>query len=64
MLFCTSVALSARMLPVAALTGSVAPASCRNESIARGPSTTAATSGPEVMNSTREPKNGFSLCSA
>ena len=34
-------------------TGSVPPASCRNAAIARGPSTTAATSGPPVMNSSR-----------
>jgi hypothetical protein len=64
MLFCTSSAWSARMLPVVALSGSVAPASWRNASIARGPSTTAATSGPEVMKSTSGAKNGFSRCSA
>ncbi|SKT78583.1 Uncharacterised protein [Mycobacteroides abscessus subsp. abscessus] len=53
------------MLPVAAFsTGSVPPAIWRNAAIARGPSSTAATSGPEVMNSSSEPKNGFSACSA
>ncbi len=47
-----------------AFTGSVAPASARNASMARGPSATRASSGPPVMNSTSEPKNGFSRCSA
>ena len=48
----------------AAFTGSVAPASARNASMARGPSATRAISGPPVMNSTSGPKNGRSRCSA
>ena len=43
------------MVPGAAFsTGSVAPASCRTAATARGPSTIAATSGPDVMNSSRD----------
>ena len=37
MLFCTSRAKSPRIVPGPAFTGSVAPASARNASIARGP---------------------------
>ena len=37
---------------------------CRNAATARGPSTIAATSGPDVMNSSSEPKNGLPSCSA
>jgi len=61
---CTSSAKSPRIVPGVALTGSVAPARARNASIARGPSTTRASSGPLVMNSTSEAKNGRSRCSA
>src|SRR5690606_28638906 len=48
----------------AARTGSVAPAREPNGSIARLPSTSMATSGPPVMNSTSDEKNGFSTCSS
>ncbi len=59
-----SSAKSPRMVPGEALTGSVAPARARNASMARGPSTTMATSGPPVMNSTSSPKNGLLACSS
>lgn len=53
------------MVPgVAFSTGSVPPANCRKAATARGPSRMAAMTGPEVMNSSSEPKNGLSSCSA
>ena len=52
-------ARSPRMVPGAALTGSVAPIIVRQPSMTSAPSTTSATSGPEVMNSTSRPKNGL-----
>src|SRR5665648_1020786 len=55
---------SPRMLPGAAAVGSVAPAIARNASITRWPSTTAATTGPEDMNSTNGPKKDLPACSA
>ena len=48
----------------AASTGLVAPISWRAAVTASWPSSTAATSGPPVMNETSSPKNGFSVCSA
>ena len=60
-----SSARSPRSDPGAAFsTGSVPPAICRNAAIARGPSTTMATTWPEVMNSISSPKKGRSACSA
>ena len=48
-------ARSPRMVPGAAFsTGSVPPASCRKAAMARGPSTIAATTGPDVMNSSSD----------
>ena len=59
-----SVARSPRIVPGAAFAGSVAPIIVRQDSIASRPSMTAARSGPDVMKSTRSPKNGLSACSA
>jgi hypothetical protein len=44
--------------------GRVAPTIVRTTAIALGPSKAAATSGLEVMKSTRPPKNGFSRWTA
>ena len=63
-LFCVSVARSPRIVPGAALTGLVAPISERQAAMTARPSTTAATSGPLVMNVTSSPKNGLPSCSA
>ena len=60
----TSSAKSPRIEPVAASSGFVAPITWRAALTASWPSSTAATSGPEVMKSTSSPKNGRSLCSA
>ena len=60
----TSSAKSPRIEPVAASSGLVAPITWRAALTASWPSSTAATSGPEVMKSTSSPKNGRSLCSA
>ena len=60
----TSRARSPRIEPGAASSGSVAPIIWRAAVTASWPSSTAATSGPRVMNSTSSPKNGFSVCSA
>jgi hypothetical protein len=57
-------ARSPRIVPGAAFAGSVAPIVARSVAIAPSPSTTSAQVGPEVMNSTSSPKNGFSRCSA
>ena len=43
--------------------GSVAPIIVRHAPMTPGPSATAATSGPEVMNSTSAGKNGLPACS-
>ena len=60
----TSIAKSPRIEPVVASSGLVAPITWRAALIASSPSSTSATIGPEVMNSTSSPKNGRSSCSA
>ena len=52
----------ARSEPGAASSGRVAPMICRTAATAESPSTTIATTGPEVMKSTTPRKNGFSRC--
>ena len=47
-------------MPGSASAGFVAPIVLRIVAIAPSPSTTSASVGPEVMNSTSSPKNGFS----
>ena len=47
-----------------ASSGFVAPITWRAAATASSPSSTIATSGPEVMNSTSSPKNGLPSCSA
>ena len=55
----TSIAKSPRIEPGAASSGLVAPITWRAALTASSPSSTSATSGPEVMNSTSSPKNGL-----
>ena len=55
----TSSAKSPRIEPVAASSGLVAPITWRAAFTASSPSSTSATSGPPVMNSTSSPKNGL-----
>ena len=57
-------ARSPRIVPGAAVAGFVAPIVVRTTEIADSPSSTSASVGAEVMNSTSSPKNGFSRCSA
>src|SRR6185436_14657234 len=57
-------AKSARMVPFAAFFGSVVPISSRFFATALSPSSTWTSTGPEVMNLTRSPKNGRSLWTA
>ena len=57
-------AKSPRIVPGAASVGRVAPTMARTSTMASGPSSTIATSGLEVMNSTSEPKNGRSRWTA
>ena len=57
-------AKSPRIEPGSASAGFVAPIVVRVVAIAPSPSSTSASVGAEVMNSTSSPKNGFSLCSA
>ena len=59
-----SIAKSPRIEPGAASSGSVAPITWRAAFTASAPSSTIATIGAEVMNSTSSPKNGRSACSA
>ena len=60
----TATAKSPRIEPVAASSGLVAPITWRAALTAPSPSSTIATSGPEVMKSTSSPKNGLPSCSA
>ena len=60
----TAIAKSPRIEPGAASIGFVAPITWRAAAIACSPSSTIATSGPDVMNSTSSPKNGLPSCSA
>src|SRR5215210_6800911 len=60
----TSTAKSPRIEPGAASSGFVAPMTWRAATTACSPSSTIATSGPEVMNDTSSPKNGLPSCSA
>src|SRR3954462_5951311 len=60
----TSTAKSPRMEPGAASSGLVAPITWRAATTAWSPSSTIATSGPEVMNDTSSPKNALPSCSA
>src|SRR6185436_544193 len=53
-----------RIVPSAALDGSVAPITSRYFSTAPSPSSTCTTTGPEVMKSTSSPKNGRALWTA
>ena len=55
---------SPRMVPAAAARPSVAPTRVRTTLIASSPSSTAATSGPDVMNSRSGAIPGFSTWSA
>ena len=57
-------AKSARMVPLSAFFGSVAPIRSRFFAIASSPSSTWIITGPEIMNSTRSLKNGRLLCTA
>ena len=57
-------ARSPRIEPGVASAGLVAPIVVRTVAIAPSPSSTSASVGAEVMNSTSSPKNGFSSCSA
>ncbi len=59
MFWAVSRAKSPRIVPGAASCGRVAPLMARTTEIAFGPSKAAATSGAEVMNSTRPGKNGL-----
>ena len=59
-----AIARSPRIEPGAAFSGLVAPITWRAAATASGPSSTIATSGPEVMKSASSPKKGFSRCSA
>ena len=60
----TSIAKSPRIEPGAASSGLVAPITWRAAFTASSPSSTIATSGPEVMNETSSSKNGLPSCSA
>src|SRR5215213_7806565 len=60
----TSTAKSPRIEPVEASSGFVAPITWRAAGTASSPSSTIATSGPEVMNETSSSKNGLPSCSA
>src|SRR3954467_7985763 len=53
-----------RIVPSAALDGSVAPITSRYFKIAPSPSSTWTTTGPEIMKSTSSPKKGRALCTA
>ena len=55
-------AKSLRMVPAAALAGSVAPMTSRSCVMASSRSSTIVMHGPEDMNSVRLPKNGRSRC--
>jgi hypothetical protein len=57
-------AKSARIVPLAAFFGSVAPMSSRFLATAFSPSRTWISTGPEIMKSTRSRKNGRSRCTA
>ena len=57
-------AKSARIVPLSAFFGSVAPIRSRFFLIASSPSSTCTMTGPEVMNFTRSLKNERSLCTA
>ena len=57
-------ARSPRIVPGAESAGFVEPIVERTTAIAPSPSSTSASVGAEVMNSTSSPKNGFSACSA
>ena len=57
-------AKSPRIEPGEASSGFVAPITWRAEGTACSPSSTIATSGPEVMKETSSPKNGLPSCSA
>ena len=60
----TSTAKSPRIEPGAASSGLVAPITWRAAFTACSPSSTIATSGPDVMNETSSSKNGLPSCSA
>ena len=60
----SSSAKSPRIVPGAESSGFVAPIIVRTTEIADSPLTASASTGPDVMKSTREPKNGLPLCSA
>ena len=60
----SSSAKSPRIVPGAESSGFVAPIIVRTTEIADSPLTASASTGPDVMKSTSEPKNGFALCSA
>ena len=60
----TATAKSPRIEPVVASSGLVAPITWRAARTASSPSSTIATSGPEVMKLTSSPKNGLPSCSA
>ena len=64
MFWAVSSAKSPRMVPGAASCGRVAPLIARTTAMAFGPSKASATSGPEMMKSTRPAKNGFSRWAA
>ena len=64
MFWAVSSAKSPRIVPGAASWGRVAPLIARTTAIALGPSSASATSGAEVMKSTRPAKNGFSRCAS
>ena len=57
-------AKSARIVPLSAFFGSVAPISSRFFSDAFSPSSTWIITGPEIMKPTRSLKKGRSLCTA
>ena len=59
-----SVAKSPRIVPGAESAGFVAPIIVRTTEIADSPLTARASTGPDEMKSTSEPKNGLPLCSA
>ena len=60
----TSTAKSPRIEPGAASSGLVAPITWRAAFTACSPSSTIATSGPDVMKETSSSKNGLPSCSA
>ncbi len=57
-------AKSLRIVPGTAFAGSVAPMTSRFFAMALSPSSTCTTTGPDVMKSTSERKNGRALCTA